>query len=551
MADNPFDIFQQPAPPNGVPNMMYQQQPQQHAPMQDQGYGMPQPPTQQPPPPPQQQQYPPQQQVDQFGQPQQVGYSNALVPAAQPSNPYAGMVAPQQQQQQMHQQPVPNGNPAYSQPGMGQAPPDPWGPPPPQQQQHQNPFEQQNQGYGEMPPNHHPAPASPPPVSTPPPASHRPPPMDIVPAPSSGYPGAPPPPRPDETHTPTGAEARNKYSGELSQNAPMGASPLPRADMVQKTGFVLSRISFRTIVMKKWKQSFWVQYGPHTMLWFRSKHDFDDWLNNPYHTQAQRNFIIKLAVNFAHDLYKPNVRGYQVTQCRTKSYGTKLIRQFKLERWMDYGPTIAAAFGSNNPKEVDELREALVACMRNTPLNGGIRATGAVRERANSGDAAEGRGNMTAEGGVGYDSASYAGHQNVGRQASRSVASASELGMDNKGGGFADDSDHYHTTGVMPDAAPAPDLLDFSDPIPQAPPPPQQQQAPWNPQQQQQQQQYYGQAPPAQQQGQYPAQNYPMQQQQMPVHQQQQQMPVQPQQQNFGPPPVQQQAQYQAQAFGY
>ena len=155
-------------------------------------------------------------------------------------------------------------------------------------------------------------------------------------------------------------ESRNKYSEELAQNAPPGSSPLPKAELVRKKGFVLSRISFRTIVMKKWKQAFWVQYGPHTMLWFRSQADFDDWLNNPYHNQAQRNFLIKLAVNFVHDLYKPSVRGYQVTQCRTKAYGNKMIRQFKLERWMDYGPTIAAAFGSYNPKEVDDLREALV-----------------------------------------------------------------------------------------------------------------------------------------------------------------------------------------------
>jgi hypothetical protein len=173
--------------------------------------------------------------------------------------------------------------------------------------------------------------------------------------------------------------ARNPYSEQLARME--GASPLPRADLVRKRGFVLSRISFRTIVLKKWKQSFWVQYGPHTMLWFRSQSDFDDWLNNPYHSQSERNFLIKLAVNFVHDLYKPNVRGYQVTQCRTKAYGNKMVRQFKLERWMDYGPTIAAAFGSYNPKEVDALREALVECMRNTPLNGGIRATGAVRQR--------------------------------------------------------------------------------------------------------------------------------------------------------------------------
>jgi hypothetical protein len=130
------------------------------------------------------------------------------------------------------------------------------------------------------------------------------------------------------------------------------------------------------------------------MLWFRSQTDFDDWLNNPYHTQVQRNFLIKLAVNFVHDLYKPNVRGYQVTQCRSKPYGNKMVRQFKLERWMDYGPTIAAAFGSYDPKEVDALRDAIVECMRNTPLDGGIRATGAVRqhhEQPQGGDNGDGK----------------------------------------------------------------------------------------------------------------------------------------------------------------
>lgn len=175
-------------------------------------------------------------------------------------------------------------------------------------------------------------------------------------------------------------EVRNQFSQALSQQAGPMSSPLPKAELVRKKGYVLSRISFRTIVMKKWKQSFWIQYGSHTMLWFRNESDFDDWLNNPYHTQAQRNFLIKLAVNFVHDLYKPNVRGYQVTQCRTKPYGSKVVRQFKLERWMDYGPTIAAAFGSYDPKEVDACREAIVECMKNTPLDNGIRATGAVKE---------------------------------------------------------------------------------------------------------------------------------------------------------------------------
>jgi ribosomal protein S14 len=183
---------------------------------------------------------------------------------------------------------------------------------------------------------------------------------------------------PPDRETPQ--DVRNPYSPLLAREAPPGASPLPKAELVRKRGFALARISFRTIVMKKWKQTYWVQYGPHTMLWFRSQADFDDWLNNPYHMQTERNFLIKLAVNFVHDLYKPNVRGYQVTQCRTKGYGNKIVRQFKLERWMDYGPTIAAAFGSYDPAEVDALREAIVECMRNTPLEGGIRATGAVRQ---------------------------------------------------------------------------------------------------------------------------------------------------------------------------
>ena len=148
---------------------------------------------------------------------------------------------------------------------------------------------------------------------------------------------------------------------------PQRVQGLPKKELVGKKGFVLSRISFWSIVLKKWKQYFWVQYG-HTMLWFQTRGDFYNWLNNPYLTQSQRNRLIKRAINFVDDLHKPNVRGYQVTQRRTKSYGGKGVRQFKLQLWMDYGPTIAAAFGSDDPKEVDACREAIVECMKNSPL---------------------------------------------------------------------------------------------------------------------------------------------------------------------------------------
>jgi hypothetical protein len=64
---------------------------------------------------------------------------------------------------------------------------------------------------------------------------------------------------------------RNPYATEIAireETTSQGASPLPRAELVGKKGFVLSRISFRTIVMKKWKQTFWVQYGKHTVRGF-------------------------------------------------------------------------------------------------------------------------------------------------------------------------------------------------------------------------------------------------------------------------------------------
>eukprot|EP00934_Nitzschia_sp_Nitz4_P008154 Nitzschia sp. Nitz4//scaffold413_size9536//4757//6986//NITZ4_009096-RA/size9536-augustus-gene-0.19-mRNA-1//-1//CDS//3329551340//8144//frame0 len=436
---NPFDPM---GSAYGQPPQQQQQQQQQFAPQYSQQYpGQPQQqqqPMQQQDPwqqlqPPQQQQQMQQQQQQPMGgmqayqQPPPTPSSQQLIVSQQQSNPYAGMVAnpmgpppgdayaqppPQQQQQQYQQQPFSSQQSvggASSAGGAGiaaggydpfaappPAPPAPAPPAPMPQAYQQPPPADPGNPFGDFLSNQ-PAPA-PTPVQQPPPPQQQsydskpygdysqPPPshqeQQIVPASAGPYGGGVPPdsraivPAEDGANGPV----RNKYASEISaREAPPSASSLPKAELVKKRGFVLSRISFRTIVMKKWKQSYWVQYGSHTMLWFRSQADFDDWLNNPYHTQAQRNFLIKLAVNFVHDLYKPNVRGYQVTQCRVKPYGNKMVRQFKLERWMDYGPTIAAAFGSYDPKEVDALREALIECMRNTPLDGGIRATGAVR----------------------------------------------------------------------------------------------------------------------------------------------------------------------------
>ena len=127
---------------------------------------------------------------------------------------------------------------------------------------------------------------------------------------------APPPPLTPGRH----------HAQYLSQNsAPALSSPLPKPELVHHSGYVLSRISFRTVLMRKWKQTFWIQYGPTQLLFFRTFSDYEDWLNNPYHTIKAREFLVKLRVDFVSDLKKSSVMGYQVTQVRRKPYGKNVM----------------------------------------------------------------------------------------------------------------------------------------------------------------------------------------------------------------------------------
>jgi len=437
-AANPFVGNPQPVQLQQQQQQVQQGQPQQFPPRQQPVQQQPQfPPGQQPQQPVQQQQQ--QQQPGQFGY-QQGPNATALVPTQQPVNHYAaaaaGVAAPMQQQPQAHVQQEQSIVPAAQQqstqwgiapgaaspsfdPFAAPAPPTPAPVPVPQYTLPVDPWAnpaapaQQQPSAGPHQIVEHHLQASPQYAVPPMPEGNA--------APNGGLSAASGPASADQRYEPdqqmapyhkqsehqhennqynrnggdngddNGGEAAlaalnpqeiqtNQKAQQLARQAPPGAAPLPRVELIRNKGYVLSRISFRTIVMKKWKQCFWVQYGPHTMLWFRNEEDFNDWLNNPYHTQPQRNYLIKLAVNFVHDLHRPNVRGYQVTQATTKSYGRERMKQFKLERWMDYGPTIAAAFASQDPMEVDLLRETIVQCMRNTPQDGGVRHTGAVRQ---------------------------------------------------------------------------------------------------------------------------------------------------------------------------
>lgn len=158
---------------------------------------------------------------------------------------------------------------------------------------------------------------------------------------------APPPPI-------TPARHHAEYLSRNTTRGPSGqiTSPLPQTSLIVHSGYVLSRISFRTVLLRKWKQTFWIQYGPTQLLFFRSFSDYEDWANNPYHSQRARDYLIKLRIDFVSDLKKSSVMGYQVTQIRRKPYGKNVMLHFKLERWMDYGPTIAAAFAAREEEMI-------------------------------------------------------------------------------------------------------------------------------------------------------------------------------------------------------
>jgi len=146
----------------------------------------------------------------------------------------------------------------------------------------------------------------------------------------------------------------------LSRHAPSDASLVPVLP-VHQSGYILTRISFRTLFFKRWKQCYWMHYGASQLLIFRSKEDADDWRFNPYLSKKVRSFLVRFRVDFENDRRViPDCHGYSVGRPTRKAYGRgveNLIFQFKLERFMDFGRVIAACFGSHDEKEVISLHK--------------------------------------------------------------------------------------------------------------------------------------------------------------------------------------------------
>jgi hypothetical protein len=92
---------------------------------------------------------------------------------------------------------------------------------------------------------------------------------------------------------------------------------------------------------------------------FRSQSDYDDYLKNPYHSAKEKKYLIKLNVDFIQDVQENGVKGFNVTEIKSKPYSGVFMYQFKLEKIMDYGPNIIGVFGGENEGDVRVFRDEL------------------------------------------------------------------------------------------------------------------------------------------------------------------------------------------------
>jgi len=106
-----------------------------------------------------------------------------------------------------------------------------------------------------------------------------------------------------------------------------------------------------------------------TLLFFKSKEKFEDWIMNPHLNSTQREKMVKLRIDFNNSAdERLGIKGYQVSALKRKRYSSGgLLHQFKLDKWRDNGPSIAAAFGSESQKESEELHMIMREMVRISP----------------------------------------------------------------------------------------------------------------------------------------------------------------------------------------
>jgi len=172
---------------------------------------------------------------------------------------------------------------------------------------------------------------------------------------------APPPPRPIKTN--------HIMSQFMAEHEP--ERELPSYEKITHSGTCLSRISLMSLMIRRWKRTFWITYGKSSLMFFRSEKHYEDWLTNPYLSTKERIALVKLHVNFITDFDNDDIQGFQVSRIKSKWYTNGgVLHNFKLDKWFfDGGPTIAGAFASTTHENIDDLHTIMQEMAKRSPKN--------------------------------------------------------------------------------------------------------------------------------------------------------------------------------------
>lgn len=130
---------------------------------------------------------------------------------------------------------------------------------------------------------------------------------------------------------------------------------LPNMEKVLHSGRILGRISFKSLVMKNWKELFWIVYDYSQIIFFRCKEDYFEWAMNSHLEPSERDQLIKLSIDFERIMSHTGIRGYQCTVLKKKNYRCGVLHQFKVDSMTSFGPSLVAAFGSRSREDALQL----------------------------------------------------------------------------------------------------------------------------------------------------------------------------------------------------
>jgi hypothetical protein len=195
---------------------------------------------------------------------------------------------------------------------------------------------------------------------------------------------------------------------EKKDDSNLHLSTLPNPNLIHQMGPIQSRTTLRSLLMKKWHTDcWWMHYDRYSILIFRSKDHLDDWVQNPYHGKKEREYLIKLHIDFG-DIggvgggksgsgsvnegvasgnnsnkddnggedggQTTNILGHRILPIKQKNYGKKSnhndLYEFKLERWTNMGVSVLAAFASEEMEDVQLLYDTIVEIMERCPYGG-------------------------------------------------------------------------------------------------------------------------------------------------------------------------------------